>query len=290
MPVAQIDSTLAMYFEDDYYGEPWLEPEIVLLVHGVAESSRAWYGWVPHLARRHRVLRPDLRGFGRSTVPPADFEFSIAGFADDLNRFMDACNVPVAHVVAAKLGGTIAMQFAADHPERVRTLAIFSSPVQARGTGGQADLGSFSAKVERDGVRGWAAETQRSRLGSAAPQAQIDWWTDFMAETDPGVCVKVTDMAGRIDISSALPRIASPTLMATAEQSALASAEVVGRWQQQIPNSELLVMPGDSYHIAAAVPDHCARAALAFIERQSVQNDRERPGGSEKLAFPGQVE
>jgi 3-oxoadipate enol-lactonase len=270
MPVAQIDPTLAMHYEDDYYGEPWLEPEVVVLVHGVAESSRAWCGWVPHLARRCRVLRPDLRGFGRSTIPPQDYQFSISGFADDLNRFLDACDVSPAHVIAAKLGGTIAMQLAADHPERVRSLAIFSSPVQARGTGGQADLGSFSARVECVGVRGWAAETQRSRLGTAVPQAQIDWWTDFMAETDPAVCVKVTDMAGRIDTSSALQAIACPTLMATAEQSALASVEVVRRWQQQIPNSELLILPGDSYHIAAAVPDQCARAALAFIERQGV--------------------
>jgi pimeloyl-ACP methyl ester carboxylesterase len=270
MPSIAIDPTLEMHYEDDYFGEPWLEPEVVLHIHGVAESSRAWFAWVPHLARRYRVLRPDMRGFGRSSIPPAEYEFSIAGFADDLNRFLDALNVERAHVIAAKLGGTIAMQFSASHPERVQTLVIFSSPVQARGTGGQADLGSFSAKVERDGVRGWAAETQRARLGSSVPQAQIDWWTDFMGQTDPGVCVKVTDMAGRIDISSALSRIKAPTLTATAERSALASVEVVRRWQEQISQSELLVLPGDSYHIAASMPDECSAAAQGFIDRHTL--------------------
>lgn len=265
MAIVRIDTSLEMYHEDDYFGEPWVEPEPVMLVHGVAESSRAWFAWVPHLARHFRVLRPDLRGFGRSSIPPAGYRFSIEGFAEDLDRFLDAIGVDSVHLIAAKLGGTIAMQFAADHPNRVRTLAIFSSPVLARGTGGQADLGSFSAKVLQSGVRGWAAETQRSRLGSAVSQAQIEWWTDFMGGSDPGVCAAVTDMAGRVDIAAALPRIQAPTFMATTEQSALASVEVVRGWQQQIHDSELLVLPGDSYHIAAAEPDACAERALDFI-------------------------
>jgi 3-oxoadipate enol-lactonase len=268
MPDVEIDRSFSLHYEDHYFGEPWIEPEPVLLVHGVAESSRAWTAWVPHLARRYRVLRPDLRGFGGSSVPPPSYEFSVAGFASDLVQLLDRIGIGTAHVIAAKLGGTIAMQLAADHPERVRTLAIFSSPVQARGTGGQADLASFSAKVERDGVRGWATETQRARLGSAASQAQIDWWTDFMAQTDAGVCARVTDMAGRLDVSAALPRISAPTLMATSEHSALASVEVVQGWQRKIANSELLVLPGDSYHIAASVPDECAGRWLAFAERR----------------------
>jgi len=271
MPEVQIDPALSMHYGDDYFGEPWIEPEPVLLVHGVAESGRAWATWVPQLARRYRVLRPDLRGFGGSSVPPSSYEFSIAGFVADLVRFLDRLEVAAVHVIAAKLGGTIAMQLAAEHPARVQTLAIFSSPVQARGTGGQADLGGFSAMVERDGVRGWSATTQRARLGSAAPQAQIDWWTEFMAETDPGVCAKVTDMAGRLDISEALSRIVAPTLMVTTEGSALASVQVVRGWQQRIARSELLVLPGDSYHIAAAAPDECASRWLAFVERRAAR-------------------
>jgi 3-oxoadipate enol-lactonase len=272
MPAAQIDPTLSMYYEDDYFGEAWRSPETVLLVHGVAESSRAWVAWVPHLARHYRVLRPDLRGFGRSTVPPPGYDWLPSGLASDLARFLDELGVESAHVVAAKLGGTIAMQFAADYPDRVRSLAIFSSPVRARGTGGQADLGSFSDQVKREGVRGWAAETQRARLGSAVPQAQIDWWTDFMAASDPRVVAEVTAMAGGVDISEALPRITAPSLIATTEHSALASVAIVRRWQQQTPDSELLVLPGDSYHIAAAAPDECARRALEFIERHSKQD------------------
>src|SRR5947209_5014881 len=106
MPAAQIDSGLSMYYEDDYCGEPWRQPQTVLLVHGVAESSRAWYGWVPHLARSFRVVRPDQRGFGRSTVPPAGYAWSPSGLAADLTRLLDRLGLDAVHVIGAKLGGT----------------------------------------------------------------------------------------------------------------------------------------------------------------------------------------
>ena len=161
------------------------------------------------------------------------------------------------------------MQFAADYPARVRSLAVVSSPVRARNTGGSADLGAFSNRVRDAGVRVWAAETQRARLGSAVPEAQVAWWTDFMAAADPRVCAEVTKVAGRLDISAALPRIEAPTLVITTEKSALASVEVVREWQQQIPHSELAVLPGDSYHVAAAEPDVCAERVLTFINRHA---------------------
>lgn len=267
MPTVQVDATLTMYYEDDYFGEPWRQPEAVLLVHGVAESSQAWYAWVPHLARSFRVLRPDHRGFGRSTVPPPGYGWSPAAFAADLARFLDVLGVAVVHVVGAKLGGTIAMQFAADCPDRLRSLAVVSSPARSRNTGGRANLATFADRVRTAGVRAWAAETQRARLGSEVPEAHIEWWNDFMGRTDAQVCTEVTAMAGDLDISAALPRIQAPTLVVTTQKSALASVEVVREWQEQIPNSELLVMPGDSYHIAAAKPDECARRVLAFINR-----------------------
>src|SRR4051794_30052690 len=117
MPEIAIDPTLTTYYEDDCFADPWREPEPVVLVHGVAESSRAWFGVVPHLGRRFRVLRPDVRGFGRSTVPAntAEYPWSTTGFAADLAGFLDALGIGSAHIVGAKLGGAISVQFAASY-------------------------------------------------------------------------------------------------------------------------------------------------------------------------------
>jgi hypothetical protein len=53
----------------------------------------------------------------------------------------------------------------------------------------------------------------------------------------------------------------------TTLDSGLASVEETKAWQQQVPHSELVVLPGDSFHAAATDPDKCAQATLDFITR-----------------------
>ena len=89
MPQARIDDTLTMHYERDDYTDPWTSPETILLIHGVADTSKAWFAWVPRLARQFRLIRPDLRGFGQSSIPPPDYEWSLSGLAADLKGLLD---------------------------------------------------------------------------------------------------------------------------------------------------------------------------------------------------------
>ncbi|MEX2643708.1 MAG: alpha/beta hydrolase [Acetobacterales bacterium] len=70
------------------------------------------------------------------------------------------------------------------------------------------------------------------------------------------------------DVTDDLPKITCPTMVITTEGSGLGSVEVTREWQRKIPNSRLLVLPGDSYHVAASHPERCAAETLAFIRRQ----------------------
>jgi pimeloyl-ACP methyl ester carboxylesterase len=65
-----------------------------------------------------------------------------------------------------------------------------------------------------------------------------------------------------------VPKIACPTLVITTEGSGLASVAETRAWQQQISDSELVVLPGDSYHVAASDAEQCAQATLQFVERR----------------------
>ena len=66
-----------------------------------------------------------------------------------------------------------------------------------------------------------------------------------------------------------LPKITCPTLVIVTEQSGLGSVEETRAWQRQIPDSELLVLPGNSYHVAATHADRAAEATLDFIARRA---------------------
>lgn len=93
MPSAQVSPDLNMYYDVTDFAAPWCKHEAILLLHGNAESGEAWYGWMPELARDYRVVRPDMRGFGRSTPMPRDHAWSLDRIADDFIAVMDQLNI-----------------------------------------------------------------------------------------------------------------------------------------------------------------------------------------------------
>ena len=263
MPTARVAPDLEMHYRVDDFTDPWREPATVLLLHGNAESGRAWFAWVPHLARHFRVIRPDMRGYGESTPMPRDYAWAIDVIVDDYLALMDKLGIERFHLVGAKLGGTFARRMAARCPGRVRTLTLAGVPGPRRNMGP-----AYAARVqefETQGVEHWARRTIGGRLGNAFPPEGVEWWIKQMGRTAVSTLVSFISCFNQSDISQDLPRIACPTLVISTEGSALGSAQDTRAWQQLIPDSRLLVLPGDSYHVAASDADRCAVETLAFI-------------------------
>lgn len=274
MPKLRIDDELEMYYRVDDYTDPWSEPETVLMLHGNAESGAVWYGWVPHLARRFRVLRPDMRGFGDSTPMPRAYPWSLDRIVDDYVALMHGLGIGRVHLVAAKLGGTAARRFAARYPEFVETLTVAGTPAPSRDERASI-VREWLVDFEANGVEPWARRTMSGRLGSKFPKEGAEWWIRLMGRTPTSTQLGFMATIPTSNIVADLPRIQCPTLVITTEGSALGSVEATRSWQRMIPRSELLVLPGDSYHVAASDPDLCATQTLAFIDR--VRRTRPRP-------------
>ncbi|HYC44579.1 MAG TPA: alpha/beta hydrolase [Burkholderiales bacterium] len=261
MPTLKLPD-MEMHYVIDDFTDPWTTPETILLMHGNAESALAWNAWVPHLARRYRVMRPDRRGFGQSTPMPRDFEWSFDVLIDDHIRLMDALGIERFHLVAAKWGGTLARVFAARRPERLATLTVIGTPAAAR-PGGEV-IPKLQAEFEQRGLKDWIQRTMGMRLGSKFPPEATQYWIDFMSRAPVSTLIGFQEI-NYADISAEIPKIKAPTLVITTEGSGLASIEENRAWQEKIPNSRLLVLPGDSYHVALTDPATCAQATLEFI-------------------------
>ena len=240
-----------LFYRDDWLGAPWVKPETALLIHGNDESSVSWFGWIPRLAQEFRLIRPDLPGFGNSPIPQ-NFDWSIPSLATAMAHLLDRLGVGAAHIIGAKTGGAIGMQFAADYPQRTRTLTIVSGPVTRVASGI-----AFSAP---------STTSQQRRLGTSAPKELVEYWDTLMGSTRPQTRTGMAKVEAALNMESVLPRIAAPTLVITADRSALQSVDTVVRYQQKISNSRLLVLPSDAYHLAVIKPDECVSNVVSFIK------------------------
>jgi len=93
-----------------------------VFVHGFADDLHTWDGLWSALDGSLAALRYDLRGCGAS-VTHRQIPFR---HADDLLMVLDAAGIDRCHLIGVSMGGGIALNFALDHPERVRNLVLVS--------------------------------------------------------------------------------------------------------------------------------------------------------------------
>src|SRR3954470_5965074 len=66
MPFLKVADHIEVHYELDDHTDLWRDAPVLVLQHGNGRSAKFWTRWVPYLSRHYRVVRPDMRGLGRS--------------------------------------------------------------------------------------------------------------------------------------------------------------------------------------------------------------------------------
>lgn len=267
MALFYVTADCALQYQWDDFTDPWHTAETVLFIHGNSEDSRAWFGFLPYFARDFRLLRPDWRGYGGSTPMPVDYAWSLDRLAEDFAALMAARQIARCHVVAAKIGGPIALHFAAVKPQLVQSLTVIGSPVSGKHLKAHNHGGE---EIETEGPEGFYRRTMAARLGAAMPAAAREFWIRYMSAAPRSTLIGFNRAMPSFDVTADLPRIACPTLVVIGEGGGIiGSVDSVKSWQRLIPRSELHVVHSDSFHVALTETDEVARTTLAFIKRNA---------------------
>jgi pimeloyl-ACP methyl ester carboxylesterase len=267
MPIAKLAGNLDMFYEDDDYTDPWRKPETVVLHHGNAKNSRLWYAWVPLLARQYRVIRVDARGFGRSTVPPRGYDWSLSGFATDLVNLLDYLEIDRIHLIGETIGGTIALQFAYEHPDRVDTITACTSPYKFAGVPSYLEYYNL---VKEEGVESWVRKTADRRLepGHSDP-AHHEWYAQQMMQTSQQVVMETLAYLSSQDLTPILPQIHTPALVLVGQDSSMNTADRAKSMAQLLPNGRLVEVLGGTGYIQHSAPEKCVEAWREFLGQLS---------------------
>ena len=262
MPFAKLDDTLEMYYEDDLFADPWRHVETIVMHHGNAKNSRLWYAWVPLLARQYRVIRLDARGFGRSSLPPEGYDWSLSNFSTDVLRLLDHLELDKVHLIGETVGGTISLQFAYEHPERLHSLTVCSSPYKFTGVSTFLDSHKL---VQEEGVASWVRKTADHRVDPKANPGHHQWYTEQMSQTSQRVILETLSYLSKQDLTQVLPQIKTPALILVAEDSVANNPDRTQGIVDLMPDTRLLAIPGTTGYVQHSAPEKCVTAWREFI-------------------------
>jgi 3-oxoadipate enol-lactonase len=111
--IAEVNGT-SLYYEIVGSGHP------LVLIHGFGLDTRMWDDQFEAFAQHYRVVRYDMRGYGK-TAPPADEGYS---HTDDLKALLEYLRIDRAHILGQSRGGAVAIDFALAHPEATGALVL----------------------------------------------------------------------------------------------------------------------------------------------------------------------
>ncbi len=107
-----------------HYVEAGEGPPVILL-HGFPETWFAWRHQIPVLAKRYRVIVPDLRGYGATSKPAAGYDKRT--MAQDIVALMKSLGIVKAFIVGHDRGARVATRLAKDHPDLVQKLVVMDN-------------------------------------------------------------------------------------------------------------------------------------------------------------------
>ena len=256
---------LQLAYTIDDFTDPWTSAPTLLLLHAAMGHSQRYYAWVPRLSRHYRVVRMDLRGHGKSQVPPAEPPLTMERLVQDTAELLDHLGLKAAHIVGNSAGGYIGQQLAMASPERVTSLMLFGSTPGLR----NSQAASWIPRVAKDGLRKFLADTISDRFPvDRTDPRHIEWFLDEAAKNDTPYIARVVGLMSSLEWSDQLHRIKCPTLVVYPGAETVGSTHNYDAMRERIPDVEVISYEGLPHNICDSVPDRCADDVLKFLKKR----------------------
>ena len=244
---------------------------VVLLLHGFGASLQAWDDWAPALEKNLRVLRIDIPGFGLSG-PAVNHDYSDAADVARVIALLDQLGVQQVIMAGHSMGGRIAWNLTAAHPERVSKLVLLSPD-------GFPDPNAKSDKTYEVptllGLLPYSLPKWALRMGGVAPAfadnsqltpPMMQRYHDMMLA--PGVRTALLERMRQTRNSDPVARLQSitvPTLLIWGEKDAFIPVGNAQDYLKAMPQAKLVTLPGVGHVLHEEAPQASVQVVLDFL-------------------------
>ncbi|MGA6165324.1 alpha/beta fold hydrolase [Amycolatopsis magusensis] len=261
MPRIDLDA-ISVEYTDQGTGEP------LVLVHGHPFDRSMWQPQIERFAgAQWRVIAPDLRGYGETTVVPG--KTHLETFARDLGELLDRLGVDRIVLGGLSMGGQIVMEFHRLFPERVRGLLLADTSPVGETEAGKRVRNETADRLLREGLGAYAGEVLPKMVAPhnlvALPAVGEHVLGMMRGAPAEGAAAALRGRAERLDYVESLGTVAVPTLIVVGsddEYTPVAEAELMHR---RIDGSKLVVIEGAAHMPNLERRDEFDAALEAFL-------------------------
>jgi 3-oxoadipate enol-lactonase len=264
MATASLNGVSVSYTDEGDRSAP-----VLLLIHGHPFDRSMWE---PQLAAAvaagRRVVAPDLRGYGGTSVVPGVTGFE--AFAADLAALLDHLGVASAVVGGLSMGGQIAMEFCRLHADRVQGLILADTFPRAETPEGKVFRNNLADRLLKEGMDGYAAEVIDKMVAPATIAARPEVAAHvlrMMRSTSPeGAAAALRGRAERPDYCELLSRTAVPAWVVVGSDDTYTPVSDAEFMHRQLPHSTLTVIEGAGHMPNLEYPAEFNAALTAYLE------------------------
>ncbi len=272
--LAHVNNT-QLYYEIAGSGHPFT------LIHGMLLDRRSWDDQFDVFAQQYQVLRYDMQGWGDSAQEKSEQLFSPR---QDLLSLLEHLNINVTYLLGLSGGGTLALDFTLEHPDKVDALILVASGLsgypQRMTEAIQAGIGQYYGSLRQKDI-------------ASAVEATVRYWSDGPRRTPEQVNAqaraRITEMSTQHiqrhgDIFGhqqhmlpleppAINRLAEikvPTLIVIGDEDTPEILEIADTLEHGIARATKVVIPGTAHHPNMEKPEAFNRVVLDFLHGLTV--------------------
>jgi pimeloyl-ACP methyl ester carboxylesterase len=210
-------------------------------------GSPIWSHWIRELARGHTLLRYDERGNGMSDRNPASLTFE--DFVEDLETVTGAAGMEQFDLLGISQGASVAIAYAARHPNRVKRLILYSGfPVGALASGDNARRAQEQAMITLVGS-GWGGESPAFRqlftniFFPTGTAEEIAWFNELQkVSATADQAQRIMEVIATIDVRDLLPMVSAPTLVVHGREDQAVPVETARKMAASIPGARFATL------------------------------------------------
>ena len=257
MPFLESDEK-KIYYETAGAGEP------LVLIHGIALDSRSWLDLPQFLSKKYTVLTYDLRGHGQSFAPATGYSYR--DHVNDLKLLLNDLGFQKITLLGHSLGGAIAIKFALEHPEKVKSM-ILAAPhvVGYKEYSNWPNVYRTARTIDIDQAKiQWETFRLFTRLVDGSPAKEIfkECIRDFSGKvwTDPEASRYIDESDLKI-----LENLTQPTLLLCGRED-LDFLPLTKMVNARLTNASLFEIPDCGHMIHMEKPEIFKRELAAFLK------------------------